>query len=116
GAGELFPDDVLLPAGQRTLEDVEGVLGARTTVGGHRWDALRLREEHGVARDVADRRKRGGLGEVDPLQVGTAVAASQGRRESALAVFLDEILEDRARLGEHEAVVLDDGELPARRV
>src|SRR5262249_3417676 len=41
--------------------------------------------------------------------------AADGRRESPVSVLLDQVLEDRARLEQHQAVVLDRGKLPRRR-
>ena len=61
---------------ERALEDVERVLRAHATVGGDLRNALGLGKEHGVARDVADRRKRRRLGEVQPLEIRPAVGAA----------------------------------------
>src|SRR5262249_16266631 len=44
------------------------------------------------------------------------VGAADGRCQSPLAVLLDQVLEDRARFGQHHAVVLDRGKFSRGRV
>src|SRR4029077_12820325 len=69
-----------------------------------------------MAGDVADRWERCRLGEVHPLKIRATVGAADGRCQSPVTVLLDQVLEDRTRLGQHQAVVLDRGKLPRRRV
>src|SRR5262249_22859473 len=68
GAGELSADQILL-AGEPVLEHGERVLGADATVVGNLRNALGLGKEHGMARDVANRRERCRFGEVHPLKI-----------------------------------------------
>ena len=69
-----------------------------------------------MARDVTDRREGGRLSKVHTLQIWPAVRAADRGGQSAIAVLLDDVLEDGARLEEHETVVVERGKLAGRRV
>jgi hypothetical protein len=112
GAGELGAEEVVA-LGQRMLQRVEHRARPRAVVG------HRLRDVGGVLPErvpcnVAERRKGGSLGEVDPLEERRTERRPGCRHEAALPVALEDVLDDRPRLEHGDVAVLDGGYLSER--
>lgn len=60
------------------------------------------------------RRECGALGEVHPLQLRGALRRADRWCEPALAVSLEDVLENRARLSDHDVAVFDGGQFSQR--
>jgi hypothetical protein len=68
----------------------------------------------GEPHDDAERRERRALGEVQPLEVGGAFGRAHRRSQPAVAVALQDVLDDGPRLAHDDVAVDERGQLAER--
>ena len=94
-----------LRSAERALRCTRGACGPRRPRAQHRLRRLADAVEINLHQQLHHQRA---FGVVNPIAAGLVLARAARRDETARAVALDQVLDDRARLREHEVAVLDD--------